>query len=286
MRRKRGKNRQVRRNIFYNDEKYDGCGYKLQVESGEGQSDGDGFQDGGEVCYRKFNDDEEFDGSGYKVQVESEQGQSEGEADTEFKLNRKGPGIPPGKVFRQSLLLPGMDELEEELEAISQLEDSFEIKYAASITCIPEFTDISSYASSSEEEDDAIPNNEYEPVVADKRISQSSVKDDQNIAAREEVPGVLGSKSSRKRTKSNQKSKHPMLPPCNGKCTRFSKYISKDRRKEVYEGYWAKNELQRTEFISQRVTEYDKKTSRPRSSSKERNKSSTYIFKDDKAKVV
>ena len=179
-----------------------------------------------------------------------------------------------------------MDELEEELEAISQLVDAFEMKYAASITCIPEFTDSSSYASSSEEEDDAIPNNEYEPVVADKRISQSSVKDDQNIAAREEFPGVLGSKSSRKRTKSNQKSKHPMLPPCNGKCTRSCKYISKERRKAVYEGYWAKNELQRTEFISQRVTEYDKKTSRPRSSSKERNKSRTYSFKDDKAKVV
>ena len=82
-----------------------------------------------------------------------------------------------------------MDELEEELEAISQLEDAFEMKYAASITCIPEFTDSSSYASSSEEEDDAIPNNEYKPVVADKRISQSSVKDDQNIAAREEFLG-------------------------------------------------------------------------------------------------
>ena len=42
-----------------------------------------------------------------------------------------------------------MDELEEELEVISQLEDAFEMKYAASITCIPEFTDISSYAPSS-----------------------------------------------------------------------------------------------------------------------------------------
>ena len=48
---KKGKNGHVRRKIFYNDEEYDG-GYKLQVESGEGQSDGDGFQDGGEVCYR------------------------------------------------------------------------------------------------------------------------------------------------------------------------------------------------------------------------------------------